>query len=68
MAETTTITLAQIDAAITRVLINGEKWKMDEVESELGLKELRALREEIISGQNGISFSGVSFQNAGSES
>ncbi len=61
MSESTTLTLAEIEEAIKRVLLNGEEWEMDDIRSKLSLKELRAMREEIISGQNGISFSGVSF-------
>jgi len=68
MAETSSLTLAQVEEAISRVLLNGEEWEMDDIRSKLSLKELRAMRDEIITGQNGISFSGVSFQNASSES
>ena len=61
-------TIAEIDAAIARVLLNGEKWKTGDVESELSLEQLRLLRNEAVAAAattGGTKLYGVQFQNPG---
>ena len=54
------ITTTEVEAAIKRALLNGEKWEMGDVSSEISLKRLMDLRREL-ADQNGIQMHVVAF-------
>lgn len=60
------VTSAEIEAAISRILLNGETWEMGDIKSHLGLDKVLALRQQKMvesSGNSSNMFRVVQFQN-----
>jgi len=57
------ITDDEINSAIRRTLLNGERWEMGDIVSETSLKNLLALRDQVKSQNDGMSLNVVVFAN-----
>lgn len=57
------ITVAEVEDAIRRALLNGEEWETGDIRSRTNLERLVALKNSASANSNGIQFHVVGFQN-----
>ena len=61
------IDVSDIEAAISRALLNGESWEMGDIKSHIGLDRLMELQDRANANSNGMQFHLATFQDATTE-